>query len=130
MCNIDKNNQRIKKPDVGRRLSYLLAKGSFPYDWAKSVDDYSLTYLVPKSVFFNSMTETHITDEKYQLAKEVWNVFQMKNMLDYMETNCMSDTLLLAEVFETFINDSISHVGIDSTHFTSFRIFAYKVFLK
>ena len=71
VCNDDKNNQKVKKPDSDKRIKYLLTKGSFPYEWAKSIDDYSLSQLVPQSAFYNSLTNSNISDENYQLATEV-----------------------------------------------------------
>ena len=130
VCNGDKNNQRVKKPDSDKRIKYLLTKGSFPYEWAKSIDDYSLSQLVPQSAFYNSMTNSNISDEKYQLATEVWKTFRMKSMQDYMETYCMCDTLILAEVFEMFRMESIVNFGMDPTHFISLPGFAFKSFLK
>ena len=47
-----------------------------------------------KKEFYNSITRSHITEEKYKLAEEIWEVFDMKCMKDYMEIYCMCDTLL------------------------------------
>ena len=129
-CEKDKNNQSKLKFDSSKRMRYLLTKGSFPYEWAKSADDYSLPYLVPKSAFYNSITRSNISDEKYQLAEEMWKVFGMKNMRDYMETYCMCDTLILAEVFEAFRNESLKNFCMDPCHFISLPGFAYNAFLK
>ena len=130
VCNDDKNNQKVKKPDSDKRIKYLLTKGSFPYEWAKSIDDYSLSQLVPQSAFYNSMTNANISDENYQLATEVWKTFKMKSMREYMETYCMCDTLILGEVFEMFRMESIVNFGMDPTHFISLPGFAFKAFLK
>ena len=130
VCNNGKNNQKVKKPDSDKRVKYLLTKGSFPYEWAKNIDDYSLSQLVSQSAFYNSMTNSHISDENYQLAREVWKTFKMKTMQDYMETYCMCDTLILAEVFEMFRMESIVNFGMDPTHFISLPGFAFKAFLK
>jgi hypothetical protein len=124
------NNEKVLKIDADNRLKYLIRKGSFPYEFAKSLSDYSLPNLVPKEAFYNSITRTHITEEKYKLAKEIWNVFDMKCMRDYMEIYCMCDTLLLAEVFEAFRYESLNNFEIDPTHFISLPGFAYSAFLK
>lgn len=130
LCDNKENSNRDSNPTNCNRLDYLLCKGSFPYEWAKSIDDYSLPYLVPKSAFYNSLTKKHITDEKYEFAQKIWNEFKMKNMCDYMETYCMCDTLILAEVFEQFRNESLINFCMDPSHFISLPGFAYNAFLK
>ena len=116
--------------ETSKRFCLLLRKGSFPYEWAKSLDDYSLPYLVPKSAFYNSITNSNITDERYKLAEEMWKEFDMKSMRDYMETYCMIDTLLLAQVFEEFRTESLNNFNMDPSHFISLPGFAYNAFLK
>ena len=96
------NKKNVLKNDYHKRLQYLIRKGSFPYEFAKSVTDYSLPHLVSKKEFYNSITRSHITEEKYKLAEEIWEVFDMKCMKDYMEIYCMRDTLRLAEIFKAF----------------------------
>ena len=112
------------------RLKYLLKKGSFPYEWAKSIEDYSLPHLVAKESFYNSITRSNISEKDYKTSREIWTVFEMKNMRDYMETYCMCDTLLLAEVFETFRNECLNNFDIDPGHFISLPGLAYQAFLK
>ena len=99
--------------DTSRRLKYLLRKGVFPYEWAKSLEDYSLPCLVPKSAFYNSLTMTDITDESYRMAEEMWEEFDMKSMKDFLETYCMVDTLILAQVFEGFRKEAIDNFSMD-----------------
>ena len=123
-------NNKNPKINTSKRLRYLLRKGSFPYDWEKSVEDFSLPHLVSKSVFYNSITKSDISDEKYQLAKEVWEEFDMKNMQEYMETYCMVDTLILAEVFEEFRKESLFNFSMDPAHFISLPDFAYQAFFE
>ena len=86
--------------------------------------------LVSKEEFYNSITRSHITEEKYKLAEEIWEVFDMKCMKDYMEIYCMCDTLLLAEIFEAFRHESVNNFEIDPSHFISVPGFAYSAFLK
>ena len=83
------NSKKVLKINSQKRLQYLIRKGSFLYEFAKSVTDYSLPHLVSKKEFYNSITSSHITEEKYKLAEEIWEVFYMKCMRDYMEIYCM-----------------------------------------
>ena len=117
------------KTDSHARLQYLISRGSFPYEFAKCVNDYSLPHLVSKKEFYNYITISHITEDKYNLAEEIWDFFDMKCMKDYMEIYCMCDTLLLAEIFEAFRHESLNNFEIDPTHFISLPGFAYSAFL-
>lgn len=91
------NNKKVLRADSCERLQYLIVKGSFPYELAKSVKDYSDPHLVSKKQFCNAITRSHITEEKYKLAEEIWYVFDMKCMKDYMEIYCMCHTIFLAK---------------------------------
>ena len=73
---------------------------------------------------------TDISDESYRMAEEIWEEFNMKSMKDYLETYCMSDTLILAQVFEEFRKESMDNFNMDPSHFISLPGFAYKAFLK
>ena len=128
MCDF-MNNKKVLKTDGSNRLQYLIRKGSLPYKFAKTVTDYSLPHLVSKEEFYNSITRSHITEEKYKLAEEIWEVFDMKCMKDYMEIYCMCDTLLLKEIFEAFRHESLNNFEIDPSHFISVPGFEYSAFL-
>ena len=46
----------------------------------------------------------HISDKDYLTSKKIWNEFNMKNMGDYLDHHLKRDVLLLADVFEKFID--------------------------
>ena len=46
----------------------------------------------------------HISDEDYLMCNKIWNEFNMKNMDDYHDDYLKKDVLLLADVFEKFID--------------------------
>ena len=126
----EKTGRNRLKSNADERLKYVTKKGSFPYDWAKRVEDFSQPYLVSKNDFYNIMTRSHISDEEYKTAREIWKVFEMKNMCQYMETYCTCDTLLLAEIFETFRTECLINFEIEPCHFISLPGFAFQSFLK
>ena len=128
---MNKNGKMVGDKAVNERLKYLTKKGAFPYNWAKNVEDYSSTkYLVNKNAFYNTLTRRHISDEEYKTAQEIWHVFEMNTMADYMEIYCMTDTLLLAEIFESFRTQCLSNFEIECCHFISLPGFAFQAFLK
>ena len=127
---LEKNREIVMKPNAEEKLKYMTRKGSFPYDWAKNLDDYKLPYLVAKEEFYNTITKSHISDEDYKTAKEVWEIFEMKDMRQYMEFYCFCDTLLLAEVFEKFREECMTNFKMEPTHFISLPGFAFQAFFK
>ena len=76
------------------------------------------------------MTGRGVTEDQYQRAQNVWKTFQMSSMKEYMETYCLSDTLLLCEIFERFRTESMNNFGIEPCHYLSLPGFAYQAFLK
>lgn len=81
---------RIPKRNFEERLDCMKQKGVFPYSWAQSLDYYELPQLVEKHHFFNTLTQTHITDENYTFAKKVWTTFEMNQMKDYCKMYCLT----------------------------------------
>lgn len=124
------SKRRIPRKDASDRLKLMLLKGIFPYEFAKRLEDFDRATLAEKDDFYNSMTGSTVTNEQYNRAKKVWTVFEMKNMKEYMETYCLSDTFLLCEVFGRFRNESMQNFGIEPGHFLSLPGFAYQAFLK
>ena len=51
------------------RLSCMKTKDIYPYSWAESAGCYNLRYLVEKEHFFNTLTQSHISDDEFNFAK-------------------------------------------------------------
>ena len=56
--------------------------------------------LVKKSLQFNG----DISDDDYLTWNKIWNEFNMKNVADYHDHYLKRDILLLADIFEKFID--------------------------
>ena len=46
----------------------------------------------------------HISNKEYLTCNKIWSKFNMKNMRDYHDHYLKKDALLLADVFEKFID--------------------------
>ena len=72
-----------------------------------------------KEFRFDGLNNKHITNEERAHALKVWSTFKTKNLGDYHDSYVQSDTLLLADVFENFIDECIEIYELDPTHLLS-----------
>ena len=88
------------------------------------------TSLPPKESFYRELNLEDITDKDYSHAKKVWDVFEMENLGEYHDLYVQSDTLLLADVFEKFLETCIEIYQLDPAHFLSAPGLAWQACLK
>ena len=74
--------------------------------------------------------DSHIIDEDYLTCKKVWNKFNMKNMGDYYDHYLKKDFMLLADVFEKFIDTCLKFYGLYPCHYFSVRGLSWGATLK
>ena len=68
---------------------FLLKKGTYPYEYAKSLEILQETKQIPDiKHFYSSLTNSNITEEEHELAKTVFDEFKCQNMVDYTELYC------------------------------------------
>ena len=72
----------------------------------------------------------HISDEDYLTCKKIWNEFSMKNMGEYYDHYLKKDVLLLADVFEKFIDTCLKFYGLDPCHYFSSPGLSWDAMLK
>ena len=117
-----KNNQE--------KIDLITQKGVYPYDYMDSFERYSETQLPPQNKFYSRLKQSDISEEDYERAKKVWNVFECKNLGDYTKLYCMSDTLILADCFENFRKFFLGQHNIDPCHSYSLPGLTWEVGLK
>ena len=66
----------------------------------------------------------------YLKAVDVWNVFQMNSVGDYHDVYLKTDILLLAVIFEKFINICLDYYGLDPCHYFSSPGLSWNAMLK
>ena len=71
------------------------------------------TSLLDKDVFYSSLNMEDIRDVDYRHAERVLKYFNNKNLGDYHDLHVQSDTLLLADVFDSFRNKCIEIFELD-----------------
>ena len=111
-------------------LDLLTEKGVYPYDYMDSWGKFNDSQLPPKDDFYSKLTGTHISDEDYERANNVWNHFNIKNMGEYHDLYLQTDVFLLADVFENFRTMCIDYYGLDPSHYYTLPNSAWDAMLK
>ena len=84
----------------------LLRKGVFSYEDMDNWRKFDESTLPPKDAFYSNLNLENISDEDYAQVQKVWEVFEIKNLVEYHNLYAQSDTFLPADVFENFRNMS------------------------
>ncbi|XP_044742347.1 uncharacterized protein LOC123304848 [Chrysoperla carnea] len=114
--NLDDNQFEILKEEFEAshpHLNLLKEKGIFPYDYVTEWNQLNETVLPEPDSFFNQLTDSNISKEEYEHAKNVWEKFHIKNLGEYADIYLKCDVLLLACVFENFRKICHSTYGLD-----------------
>ena len=115
----DKNDFEITRknePD-GSKRELLLRKGVYPYEYMDSWKRFQETQLPEQFRFFSWLTDEGISNEDYEHAQAVWNTFDCQNLGDYHDLYLLTDTLLLADVFENFRSMCLNQYKLDPAHY-------------
>ena len=113
-----------------KNLDFLKQKDAYPYEYMDSFKRFGEEKLPDRECFYSSVKDKkannygrkldgHINDEDYLTCKKIWNEFNMKNMGDYHDHYLKKDVLLLADVFEKFIDTCLKFYGLDLCHYFS-----------
>ena len=92
--------------------------------------------LLARKYFFSSTKKVkidedgHISIKDYLMREKIWEKFKMKNMGDYHNHYLKKDGLLLADVFEKFINTCLKFYGLDPCHYFSSLGLSWDAMLK
>ena len=74
--------------------------------------------------------DSHISLEDYLMCETIWDEFGMKNMGDYHDHYLKKDVLLLADVFENFIDMCLKFYQLEPCHYFSFPVLSWDAMLK
>ena len=92
----------------------LLRKGVYPYKYMDSWERFNETSSPSKKDFYSEFT--YIIDQDYNHAQKVFGEY-FTDMGGYHDLYVQTDTLLLADDFETFIDKCIEIYGLDLSYF-------------
>ena len=91
-----------------------------------SWEKFNETALPPKKAFYINLNLEDISDEDYLHAQKVWDVFKIKTLDLYVQ----SDTLLLVNVYGNFRNKCLDIYEIDPIYFVYAPGLAWQACLK
>ena len=114
----------------GEKLSLVKRKGVYPYEYMDSLERLDETKLPPKEAFYSKLMGEGISNEYYDHAKKVWEVFDMKTLQDYHNLYDKTDVLLLADVFENFRKICLNNYKLDPAHYFTAPGLAWDACLK
>ena len=103
----------------GELLEFVKEKEVYPYEYMDSFKRFSENKLRDKSKFFSSLKDESISEKDYQRANNIWNMFKIKSMSDCHDLYLKTDVLLLADVFEKFIQTCLDYFELDPCHYFS-----------
>ena len=67
------------------KFNLMRQKGVYPYSFVDSIDKMNNPELPTKNEFYDNLRDEHISDESYERAKIVWNMFGCKNLGEYSD---------------------------------------------
>ena len=108
----------------------LLRKGVYPYEDMDDWDRFNEEKLPNKSDFYSSLNMEDISEIDYRHALKVFNKFNIKNLGEYHDLYVQSDTISLADVFESFRNVCLNTYELDPAYFLSLPGLAWQACLK
>ena len=118
VSNLPKDDLKYtSKEFTGKKLSLMLQKGVYPYDFMDSFERFDQMELPTKDQFYSILNDQHITNDAYDHAKEVWKAFSTETMGKYHDLFLKSDVLLLADVFESFRKTCLQCYKLDPCHY-------------
>ena len=107
----------LEKYYTGEKAELIKRKGFYPYEYMNTEERFKETKLPPKKAFYSRLSGKGITKGDYKHALNVWDVFNMKTLLNYHELYNETDVLLLADVFENFRDLCLKIYGLDPAHY-------------
>ena len=75
-------------------------------------------------------SDGHISLKDYLTCEKIWDKFDIKDMGDYHDHYLKKDVLLLADVFEKFIDTCLKFYGLDPCHYFSSPGLSWDAMLK
>ena len=125
------NDLKILKTGFPDKWKYLTKKLAYPYEYFNSIDDYQKPVKnLKKEHFFSKLKNKCPDDEEIERTMDIIERFIIKNGEELTEIYLKSDVLLLACVFEKFIEISVNQYDISPLYCVSLPGYTWQCGLK
>ena len=95
----------------------LLQKGVYPYSFVEHISKLDVKELPTREQFHDGLRNRALSESDYEHARKVWDALGCRSFRDYHLFYLMSDTLLLADVFEGFRDMFHKAFDLDPAHY-------------
>lgn len=131
-----------------KRINELTVKGSYPYSYFDSFDRFKEDVMPAPINFCSSLDECTIlgkdgpivfnkpdeknkyANEQYKKACMLYNEFKCKNLGEYNDLYLRTDTLILADIFESFRNIARKAYELDPVTYYTLPGYSWEALLK
>ena len=138
---VDKGFKYLVKGFGSENLKILKEKGAYPYEYMNSFKRFNEDKLCARKYFYSStkdkkinedgkISDGHVSIEYCMVCEKIWDKFEMKNMGDYHDHYLKKDVLLLADVFEKFIDTCLKYYELGLYHYFSAPGLSWDAMLK
>ena len=125
----DKDRISLKK-EFGENYELLCKKWIYPYDYFNNTKKYNEQKLPKKEEFVDKINNKNISDKDYTHAKNVFEKFECKNLLDYSILYLKTDLCHLSDVFQKFSDFAYETYELDPRHSYTLPGFSWESMLK
>ena len=138
---LDEDFKYLVEEFGSKNLELLKQKGAYPYEYMNSFERFNEKKLPARKYFYSStkdgkigddgkISDGHISFKDYLTCEKIWDKFDIKDMGDYHDHYLKKDVLLLADVFEKFIDTCLKFYGLDPCHYFSSPGLSWDAMLK
>ena len=114
----DEDFKYLEEEFGSKKLELLKQKGAYLYEYMNSFARFKEKKLPARKCFFSSTKKEKISDDgkksvghislkDYLMCEKIWDEFNIKDMSDYHDHYLKKHVLLLADVFEKFIDTCV-----------------------
>jgi len=108
----------------------VYAKGVYPYGYMVDSSKFAEKQLPPIEEFYDKLKDEPLSEADYDRANQTWREFNIGSLQEYHDLYLKSDTLLLADVFESFRQSMFVQHRLDCLHFPTLPSLAWAAALR
>ena len=115
--NLSDNDVKHLSQEFSGEFLKIVKKGVHPYQYMDGFKQFLDDKLPDRCEYFSSLKDEFISEKDCLHAIDVWIMFKMNTVGAYHDLYLKPDILLLADVFEKFIDRYLEYYGLDLCHY-------------